>query len=357
MAVESNDRWFRWAGAVGDAHQDGRPMRPDTTYFLASIDKLFNATIVLKLSESGQVDLDSSASTYLPRKIMHGLHRLNGVDHSEQITVRHLLGHTSGLPDWLEDRPKRGRSLTERLLPDGDMEIGLDGFASIVRDLKPHFPPQDFSTNRQRVRYSDTNYMLLIALIEAVTGQSLHEVHEELLFRPLDLRHTYHPGLSEPYAPTPKPAVLRFKGQPLRIPLFMQSIRAVYSTADDTLAFLHGLVRGDIFGDPLTGEAMQHRWRRFGLPLDRVALRSPGWPIEYGLGIMRFRLPRIFNSLRAMPPVVGHTGSTGCWLFYSPQLDMLLTGSVDEVTAGAVPYMIVPKILSILGQHTPIRSD
>jgi hypothetical protein len=77
-------------------------------------------------------------------------------------------------------------------------------------------------------------------------------------------------------------------------------------------------------------------------------MRSPSWPIEYGFGIMRFRLPRVFTLMRPLPTALGHTGSTGCWLFYCPQWDMLLAGSVDEVTAGAVPYRIIPKILNIL---------
>jgi D-alanyl-D-alanine carboxypeptidase len=348
IAIENGDRSIRWIGAAGEAHPDGRPMSADTPFFLASIDKLFNATVVMKLSEGGLLDLDAAVSTYLPSGLVSGLHRLNGIDYSEQITLRHLLGHTSGLADWLEDRPKGCRSLTERLLQDGDLALGFDDVVSIVRELKPHFPPHDLSANKQRVRYSDTNYMLLIAVIEAVTGQPLHQVHDELLFQPLALRHTYFPGFSEPLDPTAEPTVLRFEGRPLHIPQLIRSVRGIYSTAVDTLAFLRSFVRGTVFQDPATLDSMQHRWNRFGFPLDRAAMHSPGWPIEYGLGIMRFRLPRLFTSFRPIPPVLGHTGSTGCWLFYCPQLDMLLSGSVDEVTASAVPYRVVPKILHIL---------
>ena len=139
-------------------------------------------------SSSALFWIDAAISSYLPRALTRGLHRLQGVDYSDQITVRHLLGHTSGLADWLEDRPKHGRSLAERLFQDGDLALGIEDVASIVRDqLRPHFPPQDLSAKRQRARYSDTNYMLLIAVIEAVTGQPLCQVHERLLFRPLEL--------------------------------------------------------------------------------------------------------------------------------------------------------------------------
>jgi hypothetical protein len=66
---------------------------------------------------------------------------------------------------------------------------------------------------------------------------------------------------------------------------------------------------------------------------------------------MRFRLPRIFTRLRRLPAVIGHTGSTGCWLFYSPEWELLLAGSVDEVVAGALPYRIVPRMLIEAGQQ------
>lgn len=349
IAVESGDRSFRWIGAAGGTETDGARVSKDTPFFLASIDKLFNATITMKLSESGGLDLDAPISACLPPALARGLHRLGGADLSDRITVRHLLSHTSGLADWLEDRPKGGASLVERLLEEGDMAFTLEAMADHVRDrLTPHFPPQDLSARRPRARYSDTNFMLLIAILESLTGEPLHRVHERMLFRPLGLRHSYFPGLSRPLDPTPEPMILREVGRPMRIPLFLRSIRGVYGTAADMIGFLRQLMRNTVFDDPGTLSAMTANMNRFGLPFDRAALRAPGWPIEYGLGIMRFRLPRIFSPLHPMPQVLGHTGSTGCWLFYCPRLDVFLSGGVDEVSAGALPFRIVPRILRLL---------
>jgi D-alanyl-D-alanine carboxypeptidase len=71
--------------------------------------------------------------------------------------------------------------------------------------------------------------------------------------------------------------------------------------------------------------------------------------------VMRFRLPRLLTPGGAMPPVLGHTGSTGCWLFYCPEWDVLMSGSVEEATAGATPFRIVPRILRILRDVAPAR--
>jgi hypothetical protein len=128
------------------------------------------------------------------------------------------------------------------------------------------------------------------------------------------------------------------------------------------LRFLRVVTTGAVFDHPSTQALMQSDWRRFGLPLDSAALRSPSWPIEYGLGIMRFhdpfmkllaRLPRIFRPMYPAPAVVGHTGSTGSWLFHCPDLDLLLSGTVDQATAGALPYRFVPKILKAVDRCLP----
>ena len=358
IAVESSDQSFRWIGAKGETDSPDGQVFEETPFFIASIDKLYNATIAMMLSETGQLDLDDTITTYLSNTITRQLHRFDGIDHTEKITIRHLLSHTSGLADWLEDYPKGGPSLIDRVLEEGDQALTIEEMATTVRDqLKPHFPPQDLTLRRPMVRYSDTNFMLIIAIIEAVTGQPLHQVHEQLLYKPLDLRHTYFPGLSQPLDPTPEPMILRAKGRPIQIPLLMRSIRGIYSTAADTLTFLRRFVRNKVFQHPETLASMLDTWHRFGFPLDRAALRSPGWPIEYSLGIMRFRLPRVFAPTSPMPTVIGHTGSTGCWLFYCPEWDVLLSGSVDEATAGAAPYRTVPKILNVLRSSNWAQSE
>jgi D-alanyl-D-alanine carboxypeptidase len=344
VAVERDDGSLRWLRAAGDAQPSGNPMAADTPYFIASIDKLFNAAIALRLTEQGRLALEAPIQTYLPQALIRGLHRLRGVDHSERITVRHLLSHTSGLPDWLEDRKAGGRPFVDSLLTHGDRSVSLEDIVAMVRDLPAHFAPQDPSVGRPRIRYSDSNFVLLVAIIESVTGESLVRVHERLLLQPLGMTRTWFAGRSAPVDPVVEPAALHAEGRPLQVPQLMRSIWGIYSTAADQLRFMRALTNGEIFADPATFQLMQ-RWNRFGLPLDRAALRLPGWPIEYGLGLMRFQLSRMFTRFRRLPAVLGHTGSTGTWLFHCPEWDLFLAGAVNEVSAGAVPYRVVPAIL------------
>ena len=344
IAVEKGDGSFRWSGAVGDAHPDGTPMRADTPIWIASVTKLYIASSVLKLVERGLIRLDAPMSAYLPQTLIGGLHRLGGVDYTEQITVHHLLGHLTGLPDYFDGRPKGGKPLIEQVI-ERDFAFTIEDTLDTVRHkLTPHFPPQPLDTTRPKVSYSDTNFQLLIAIIEAVTGQPIHTALADLLFEPLGLAHTWYPA-ALPEAVMP--ATLWIDKQPLHIPLAMQSFGDLSSTVADLLKFMRALIRGEVFADPATVNLMTERWHTFGFSLNPVRT-SPGWPIQYGLGMMRFQIPRLFSPLRPTPPVIGHSGATGSWLFYCPALDVYLAGTVDQVAAAAAPFRFVPKLLRIL---------
>jgi D-alanyl-D-alanine carboxypeptidase len=349
VGVLRGDESFRWIGAAGDADGHGTPMRVNTPFRIASITKLYAATIALRLHERGQLGLDDPISAHLPTSITEGLHRSNGVDRTSSITVRHLLDHTSGLANYFEDRPAGGLSLSQQLFREGDRSWSIEDVAEMTRGLKPHFAPG------MRIRYSDTNYQLLGAIIECVTGKAMHAVLADELLDPLGLEETYlaaHPGSSDPVPP----AALFFEGRPLHVPMALESIGAdggLVSTIADLFRFMRAVMTGEVFERPQTLQAMHARWIRFGFPLDAAAMRAPSWPIRYGLGIMRFQLPRVLNGMRPMPVLLGHTGSTGSWLFYAPERDLYLAGTVDEVTSGAVPYRLLPKLLRTLDRDEP----
>ncbi|MFW5973128.1 MAG: serine hydrolase domain-containing protein [Bacteroidota bacterium] len=344
LAIESGDGALRWLGARGEAHPDGTPMTPETPYWIASVTKMYIATAVLKLHERGLIELDARIADYLPGSLVDGIHRLKGVDYSDRITVRHLLGHSSGLPDFLEEHAKGEKNLFDKII-EQDFSWTIEEAMALVRDeLTPYFPPQPLDADRQKIRYSDTNYQLLIAIVEAVSGKSIDQAFRELIYVPLGLEETHHPGTSDREG---QPATLWAGDERLDIPLAMKAFGDLSSTVSDQLRFMRGLVRGEVFDNPSTFRLMTEHFNTFGFSLNPRPL-TPGWPIEYGLGIMRFHLPRVFTPLHPTPAVVGHTGVSGSWLFYCEELDVVTAGTVDQATAAAVPFRFVPKLLRML---------
>lgn len=348
LAVETLDSSFSWVGTEGLARPDGTPMRPDIPFWIASVTKLYIAATVFKLQERGNLSIRDSIATYLPASLIKDLHRAGNADHSEKITIQNLLEHSSGLPDYLEVRRKGSRSLFQELLEEGDRQVSIEDIVDIIEAANsPLFPPQPVEARRKKVRYSDTNYQLLIAIIERLSGRPLQQVFEHLIFEPLGLKRTFLPG-TDSARNFPEVASVWYRDKELRIPEAMNSLKDLYSSASDLLVFMRALVQGTLFSNPDTFDLRTQTWNRFGFSLSPV---GPGWPVEYGQGLMRFRLPRFLTPFRPVPEIIGHTGVCGSWLFYCPRLELLLTGSVSQLSAGPVPFSFLPRLLKALSPY------
>lgn len=337
LGAASLDGRFRWAGAAGNARSGGEPMTTATPYFVASVTKLYTAATTLRLVEQDRLALADPMSAHLPAETIRSLHVLDGVDHTAEVTVQHLLGHSSGLPDYLEDKPRGGHALVERLMEGRDVGWDPTEALRIAReDLTPHFPPQPLDGRRTRRHYADTNYHLLGLIIESVTGQPLHEVVGELLLAPLGLHHTGFYGFDEGLG---EPAALYVGDREVHLPQAMRSFWAdggIVSTIDDQLDFGLALFGGAVLEDAASLELMRSGWKRIFFPL------------SYGHGMMRFALPPPLGWL-AGPPVIGHSGSSGSWLFHCPARDVVLAGTVDQAANPSHPFRVMPKVLRALG--------
>lgn len=148
---------------------------PDTSQVrIASNTKTFVATVVLLLVGEGRVDLDAPVERYLPG-IVHG----PGGD-GNRITVRNLLQHTSGIPDYLSHIETDSVDALRRYqAADALIRIGLDRTAE--------FEPGE------RAQYSNTNYLLAGGIVERVTGMSIGLAVTQRILIPLGLTATYWP--------------------------------------------------------------------------------------------------------------------------------------------------------------------
>lgn len=332
VGMQSRDGRLDLVGAAGKADAAGaQEMTPDTPYFLASVTKMYTAATVVKLAEQGRLDLDAPLSAYLPASLLDGLHVYRGRDYSGQIQVYQLVNQTSGLADYETDRPEGGQSVLERLKAGQDLYLTLEQTLDLTRRLPPKFEPG--AGGGTRAHYSNTNYRLLGAIIEAVTGQSVAQNFETLIFAPLGLRHTYVFDAAAAQS-RPAPAALYLKNRPLNVPQYLSSGVAdggLVSTVRESLAFLRAFFEGRLF-DARQLDRMTRRWNRIFFPL------------EYGGGLMRFKLPRLFSPFRPLPAFIGHSGSSGSFAYYCPDKALYLAGTINQIAAPGRPFRLVARL-------------
>ncbi|WP_410874455.1 serine hydrolase domain-containing protein [Nocardia sp. A7] len=183
---------------VGDI-DTGAPIPDNAHVRIGSNTKSFVATVVLQLVAEGKVELDAPVERYLP-----GVVRGSGND-GNRITVRQLLQHTSGLPDYLAggDPNLRADPGTQQIAPDPEV-IRLRHFspAELVR-IAMTMPPRHEPGARSV--YTNTNYILLGMLIEQVTGRPAADEISTRIIEPLGLRDTYFPAAGDIGVRTPHP--------------------------------------------------------------------------------------------------------------------------------------------------------
>jgi D-alanyl-D-alanine carboxypeptidase len=334
LSVMKGDGSFSWSGAAGIAHRDGQvPMTKDTPIYIASITKLYTATIIMRLYEKGALSLDDPMSRYLPERLIQGIHVYKGKDYSREITIIELLSHTSGIADYYTEKPKEGKNLFDMFLEKPERSWTVDETIARARnDLKPNFQP---GTD---VSYSDTNFQLLGKVIESITGKPLHIVYEDFIFRPLGLKHTWLIGRSEPrLVPSAAPADIFYKDMNITKTRSNGAYWAdggIVSTAEEMIIFLKALNEGRIVsGDTLK---LMHNWHKLQFPL------------QYGYGTMCFKLPWFITMVMKVPPLWGHSGSTGSFLYYCEDLNLYMAGSINQVESKSKPFRLMLRVMKAI---------
>ena len=318
-----------WRMRADDGRVDltyGDPARP---FFLASATKLFVTSILAQLRAEGRIDWDAPLSGYLPHLDLAGILVVKGVDRSGLMTVREVMAHTSGLADYFEGPRRDGPSTFARVL-ERDQGWNVHDVLDWTRAMPPATPG--------RGHYSDTGYQLLGALIEAVDDRSFADSVAARIAEPLGLACTYCFGPND-LDRYDEIAAIRVGATSPRFPLAMASVQAdggIVSTLADGLAFLDAFFGGQLFPARLLDE-MQADWHRVFFPL------------EYGTGIMRFRMPAVLTGLRRVPPLVGHSGASGVVMYRCHEKGLSVVGTVNQAQHRSMPYQLMMRAVLAAG--------
>lgn len=185
--VRRGDKTDQAAAGLADV-QAKRPIVGNEVWRIASVTKLVTAVIIQKMALDRLVSLDDPVGKYLPKI----------VPLANRITIRQLLNHTSGIPDYLAGRRVpinvSAKELAANLVRHRPRN-------ELIKDANKQM--RQFAPGKMH-EYSNTNYVVLELLIEKLTDKSYKEIVDDVLITPLELKHT---GFPDPSGRLPPPFI------------------------------------------------------------------------------------------------------------------------------------------------------
>ena len=167
-----------WQTAAGFSNiEKGVAMETTNELMIASITKMFVAVVALRLHEEGKLDIDKPITTF------NCGYRFKEIPNAEKITIRHLLNHTSGLPDFI----KTSRFVTNML--DRPLNIWKkDDLLKFLANTKSEFIPGE------KGKYSNSNFLLLSVILDEELKDSINHAFliQKDIIDPLHLDHTHY---------------------------------------------------------------------------------------------------------------------------------------------------------------------
>ncbi|MCA8970402.1 MAG: beta-lactamase family protein [Planctomycetes bacterium] len=288
-----------YEGSFGVADEaTGRAISPETLFDYASISKPITAALALRLARDLRVDLDVPVKTYLP------------AFPSSDITLRHLLSHTSGLLDHYAFFGKHEQETRDILAATGPV-TNADVLRMLVADEAAIAEPPGTSW-----RYSNIGYSIAASTLEAATGEPIAKLLEREVFAPAGMKSAAVLGGSGRMGSAPAALAVDYvKPSDAWLPRsavpefeFVQRLGGsigdggIAGTARDLLAFVRSFTKGQLTGCELRDAAFAKAKLRGGAPV-----RNEGWQVtSYGLGW----------TLDDDGAWVGHTGDWGGFLSY-----------------------------------------
>ncbi len=172
VTVRSPDGIWSKCGGKADLKND-IDLTPNHTLRIGSMTKVFTATTLLILQDEGILSIDDKINEYIPSSIT------NHIKNANEVTIRQLLNHTSGIRDYL------GLQTTLAILNLSIKKYSAEENLKLIYDKKAAFSPG------KGKEYCNSNYLLAALVIKYATGKSANEVVQEKIIEQLALENTF----------------------------------------------------------------------------------------------------------------------------------------------------------------------
>lgn len=290
------------------------PVGANSQYHAASIGKTMCAVVFGQLVDEGKLSYDDKIASWLDEDVLKGLFIADGIDYKDQVTIRQLLNHTSGVGDYFEGPVNSGKPMLETISSNPDRVFTPSKLLAFTRDhQKPVGKPG------QSFYYSDTGYILLGFILEAIESRAYSDILQERIFEPLGMADSYLMLYND------APADL--------IGFYINGIDysrkkalsvdwaggGVVTTMKDLLTFMRALENREMLSDETYKQMtdFKHRYAK---------------GIYYGMGMMYFNFGELSFLLGSMTNLYGGVGATGTYMLYDKTKDTYFIvnfGSLD----------------------------
>ena len=319
--------------SIAEGLTNNVPANENQPYFVASIGKLFTSVLAGILVEQGKLSYEDTITQYLDDDLLHNLHVYKGKDYANQIRIRHLLNHTSGLHDYFGDKPNQGKSMLDIILNEpSHFWTPQEVIQWSKEHLKSHFPPG------KGFHYSDTGYHMLGLIIEKITSIPFHSALKQYIFQPLGMNHSYLIQHSEPLEVVDYPVagvyIRNINVTQYRSLSVDYAGGGIVATSEDLQKFMEALVKHVIIRED-NFEKMKD-WAKFSIGID------------YGYGLMNFKTIPVLMPVKYN--VWGNAGSTGSFMFYHPEMDAYFVGSLNQFGYHSKGVRMMFKMINILSK-------
>ena len=325
MVVWIDTPEYRFEGASGFANLvDETPMSPEGAFRIGSITKMFTATVVIQLAEDGVLALDDPLAMWLPEVA-------DQLPYGDQITLRHLLSHTSGVYSYVENEAYFTDLFTSITVDETTGNVSLDCAQQDPNDTLATYVYQQDALFEPGAswHYSNTNYTLLGMVIETATEMPLAEAYRTNIYESLGMESTFLDCYEDALVDVVN-SYTGFGDTLSDVTDLHESLGwaagGLVSTAPDLITFARGLFSGELFDDPAS--------------LETMTTAAPGLPS--GLGIF------------IQPDYLGHSGFIAGFravLNYAPEFNTVVVILYNNDAADPEQSLsnVMSPVFSLLG--------
>jgi len=288
-----------------------QPVGSDTVFGLGSATKPFTAQAILLLERDGKLRLDDEITRYLPDAPAHG----------RQITIRHLLSHTSGIVNFVTQPGFWPNTAREERTPTEVTTL----FADLTLDFEPG----------ENYSYSNSAYVLLGRLIETLSGMPYGDFIESAIFAPLGMAHACYMD-DQRIIPQRAARYLREESGWVRAPYFSASVTyaagGLGATLDDLILWDQALREGTLISRELDA--------RMRTPVRLGNGREMGYGL--GWGLTRYHGLTVMHHAGGVP---GYSSFVG--RFLDDGMTIIVLSNIGLFDAGGLAKEIANSILNL----------